>query len=65
VFRSLTVEQNLIGMMELLGLGREERKSRCEQLLARFKITHIRHSQAGRLSGGERRRLEIARCARM
>jgi lipopolysaccharide export system ATP-binding protein len=62
VFRTLTVEQNLIGMMELLGMSREQRKARCEELLQRFKITHIRHSRAGKLSGGERRRLEIARC---
>ncbi|MEQ8789077.1 MAG: LPS export ABC transporter ATP-binding protein [Pirellulaceae bacterium] len=62
VFRTLSVEQNLLGMMELLGMGRKQRNDRCQQLLERFKITHIRKSKAGRLSGGERRRLEIARC---
>jgi lipopolysaccharide export system ATP-binding protein len=62
VFRTLTVEQNLLGMMELIGMGRKQRQARCEELLERFKIVHIRKSRAGKLSGGERRRLEIARC---
>lgn len=62
VFRKLTVEKNLIGVMELLGMGWTERKQRCDELLEQFKITHIRKSYAGSLSGGERRRLEIARC---
>ena len=62
VFRSLSVEQNLTGMMELLGMDRPTRKARCDELLQQFSITHIRKSKAGTLSGGERRRLEIARC---
>lgn len=62
VFRKLSVEQNLTGMMELLGMDRATRKARCEDLLGQFAITHIRKSKAGDLSGGERRRLEIARC---
>jgi len=62
VFRRLTVEQNLIGMMELLGMDRAARKTRCDELLEQFAIMHIRKSKAGTLSGGERRRLEIARC---
>ena len=62
VFRKLTVEQNLLAVMELLGMDRRTRKVRCDELLEQFKITHIRKSNAGRLSGGERRRLEIARC---
>jgi lipopolysaccharide export system ATP-binding protein len=62
VFRKLTVEKNLLGVMELLGMGWAERKKRCDELLEQFKITHIRKSYAGSLSGGERRRLEIARC---
>ena len=62
VFRKLTVEQNLTAMMELLEFDRATRKARCNELLERFKITHIRRSRAGSLSGGERRRLEIARC---
>ena len=62
VFRKLTVQQNLLGMMEMLGMDRRTRKQRCEMLLERFDISHIRRSRAGTLSGGERRRLEIARC---
>ena len=62
VFRKLTVEQNLLGIMELLGVERAKRKARCNDLLEQFGITHIRRSRAGSLSGGERRRLEIARC---
>ena len=62
VFRKLTVEQNLTAMMELLGVERATRKTRSQELLERFKITHIRKSRAASLSGGERRRLEIARC---
>ena len=62
VFKKLTVEQNLLGVMELLGKDYKERTSRTADLLEQFKITHIRKSRAGSLSGGERRRLEIARC---
>jgi lipopolysaccharide export system ATP-binding protein len=62
VFRKLTVEQNLLGVMELLGMDSKTRRHRCDELLEQFKITHIRKSRAGSLSGGERRRLEIARC---
>ena len=62
VFKKLTVEQNLLGVMELLKMPWKRRKSRCDELLEQFGITHIRKSSAGSLSGGERRRLEIARC---
>ncbi len=62
VFRKLSVQQNLLGMMEMLGVGRRERNRRCQELLEQFDIQHIRKSRAGTLSGGERRRLEIARC---
>jgi lipopolysaccharide export system ATP-binding protein len=62
VFRKLSVEQNLLGMMELLGLGPTDRRRRCEELLDQFQIEHLRKSKAAKLSGGERRRLEIARC---
>ena len=62
VFRKLTVEQNLLGMMEMLGASRKVCQSRCDQLLKHFDITHLRKSRAQSLSGGERRRLEIARC---
>ena len=62
VFRKLTVEQNILAVLELLGMPYRQRKARTEQLLEEFDITHIRKSRAARLSGGERRRLEIARC---
>ena len=62
VFRKLTVEQNLLGVMELLNFNRARQRSRCNELLEQFAIAHIRKSKAGSLSGGERRRLEIARC---
>jgi lipopolysaccharide export system ATP-binding protein len=61
VFRRLSVQQNLLGIMEMLGMSRKVRRRRCDQLLDRFKISHIRKSRASSLSGGERRRLEIAR----
>ena len=48
--------------MQLLGFSWRQQKTRCEELLEQFKITHVRKSKAGNLSGGERRRLEIARC---
>lgn len=62
VFRKLTVEQNILAVLELLGMPYRQRKARTEQLLEEFDIKHIRKSRAARLSGGERRRLEIARC---
>ncbi len=62
VFAKLNCEQNLKGMMQLLGFSWRQQKTRCEELLEQFEITHIRKSKAGDLSGGERRRLEIARC---
>jgi lipopolysaccharide export system ATP-binding protein len=62
VFRKLTVEQNLICMLELLGVRGRARRQRCQELLEQYSIVHVRKSRASRLSGGERRRLEIARC---
>jgi len=62
VFRKLTVEQNISALLELLGVDRRTRRRRTDQLLEEFNITHIRKSKASALSGGERRRLEIARC---
>lgn len=62
VFKKLTVEQNISSLLELLGMDRTSRKQRTQELLEEFNITHIRKSRAGGLSGGERRRLEIARC---
>jgi lipopolysaccharide export system ATP-binding protein len=62
VFRKLTVENNLLGVMEMLGMDRAKRKNRCAELLEQFDITRLKKSRADSLSGGERRRLEIARC---
>jgi lipopolysaccharide export system ATP-binding protein len=62
VFRKLSVEQNIACMLELLGVPRKARRARTEELLGQFDIKHIRRSKASKLSGGERRRLEIARC---
>lgn len=62
VFRKLSVENNLLGMMEMLGFDRKTRRARCEELLEKFDIARLRRSLAMSLSGGERRRLEIARC---
>lgn len=61
VFRKLTVEQNLLSMLELLNVRGKARRQRCQQLLEQFSIEHLRKSRASKLSGGERRRLEIAR----
>jgi len=61
VFRKLTVENNLLGVMEMLGMDRKQRKARCDELLEQFDITRLRKARADSLSGGERRRLEIAR----
>jgi lipopolysaccharide export system ATP-binding protein len=62
VFRKLTVEQNLLAILELLGVERRARRLRCDELLDQFGITKLKKSRALSLSGGERRRLEIARC---
>lgn len=61
IFRKLTVEQNLLGVMELLGMDRRTRRRRCDELLELLDIARLRKSLAGSLSGGEKRRLEIAR----
>jgi len=61
VFRKLSVEDNVLAILETLGLKRAERKKRLEELLAELSITHLRKSKAYSLSGGERRRLEITR----
>lgn len=61
VFRKLTVEENLTAVMEVWGTPRSERKALLEKLISQFGIGHIRKSLGIALSGGERRRLEIAR----
>ncbi len=61
VFRKLTVEENIMAILETLDLPREERERRLEELLNELGIAHLRKSRAFTLSGGERRRLEITR----
>jgi lipopolysaccharide export system ATP-binding protein len=61
VFRKLSVEENLRLVLETTRLSQGERKSRAEQLMAEFNIGHLRHQKGYSLSGGERRRVEIAR----
>jgi lipopolysaccharide export system ATP-binding protein len=70
VFRKLTVEQNILAVLEVLpayrSLGRRltraERYQKTDEVLTKFGLTHLRKNVAGQLSGGEKRRLEIARC---
>lgn len=61
IFRKLTVEQNILAILETLNLSAGERKERLEMLLDELSIKHLRNSRAFQLSGGERRRLEITR----
>lgn len=61
IFRKLTVEQNIMAVLQALSLSRRERKDRLEQLLNEMSITRIARSKGYTLSGGERRRTEIAR----
>jgi len=60
-FRKLSVERNLLAILELMPISRAERRRRLEALLDEFSITHVAKNKAYLLSGGERRRLEIAR----
>ena len=61
IFQRLTVRQNLIAILETMSLSRKERLRRCEHLLEQFGLTHVQKQLARTLSGGERRKLEIAR----
>jgi len=61
IFRKLTVRQNIMAILETTELSKKEREMRCDELLERFGITHIAKNEALTLSGGEKRRLTIAR----
>jgi lipopolysaccharide export system ATP-binding protein len=61
IFRKLTVEQNLMAILEILDLTKSERQHRLENLLRELDLTHLAKSKAYTLSGGERRRAEITR----
>ncbi len=62
IFRGLTAEANIMAVLEISEPDRHKRRERLEELLSDFSITHIRQAPALALSGGERRRVEIARC---
>ena len=62
VFRKLSVEDNISAILEMQPLSKEEQKQKLEDLLNEFHLQHIRTNLGDRLSGGERRRTEIARC---
>ena len=61
IFRKLTVEENIMAVLETLGFCPRERKRRCDELLNELKISHLRRNKAYTLSGGEKRRVEITR----
>lgn len=61
VFRRLSVEENILAILEMMPLSNQERSGRAELLLTELDLTHLRSSKAYALSGGERRRLEITR----
>jgi lipopolysaccharide export system ATP-binding protein len=62
VFRKLTVEENILAVLEVQSLSQEARRSRTEKLIDQLNLGHIRKTRGYALSGGERRRVEIARC---
>ena len=62
VFRKMTVEDNLLSVLEMTNLSKSEQKQKCEDLLNEFGLEKTRKNIGGLLSGGERRRTEIARC---
>jgi lipopolysaccharide export system ATP-binding protein len=62
IFRGLSVEDNILSILEISSADHHKRRERLEELLSDFSITHLRRAPALSLSGGERRRVEIARC---
>lgn len=62
VFRKLSAEQNILAILETMQMSRQDRSVRLEELLEEFGIAHVRKTRGDALSGGERRRVEIARC---
>lgn len=61
VFRKLSVEDNIMGVLEMTKLSKKERRLRCDALIEEFGLEHVRKNRGDLLSGGERRRTEIAR----
>lgn len=62
IFRKLSAEQNILAVLETMKMSRADRFARLEELLEEFGVTHVRKNRGDSLSGGERRRVEIARC---
>lgn len=62
IFRKLTVEENIMAILETLKISKDDAKARLENLIKEFNIGHVRERKGTELSGGERRRVEIARC---
>jgi len=62
IFRKMTAEQNILAVLETMKLKRSERFERLDELLEEFGVQHVRRTRGDALSGGERRRVEIARC---
>lgn len=62
VFRKLTVEENILAVLEVQNITQEMRRSRTEKLIEQLNLGHVRRTRGYALSGGERRRVEIARC---
>lgn len=62
VFRTLSVENNIKAILEMTDTSKEYQKAKLEQLISEFNLNHVRHNLGTSLSGGERRRTEIARC---
>lgn len=62
IFRKLTAEQNILAVLETMKMNRDERFARLDDLLDEFGVDHVRKIRGDALSGGERRRVEIARC---
>ncbi len=62
IFRKMTAEQNILAVLETMKLSRAERFQRLDELLSEFGVEHVRRTRGDALSGGERRRVEIARC---
>jgi lipopolysaccharide export system ATP-binding protein len=62
IFRKMSAEQNILAVLETMKLTRADRFARLEELLEEFGVTHVRKTRGDALSGGERRRVEIARC---
>ena len=62
IFRKMTVEDNILAVLEMTSLSKKEQKDRLENLISEFRLEHVRKSNGDVLSGGERRRTEIARC---